>query len=662
MLESTILNTFSPRKQQAKTPSFLAQALNRFQAWALQNPDNYLSKVFLPIISFVEGILANNPTYLDSKRLAFGPNFCCSGQVVMGEFKTIEAALTSPQARTWRLGTSILDPNHAPNQDVGGRNVFLLSLSDKESSGSSDHENFRKCMQKYLLNDAATERQRDVITRRLLEQLGADYVDMPDGTNKDFFTNDKRGWMGFVLRYMHYILFGLDPNDDESVSLLTELHYTRLGTLHYFAGSSLLQSLNLKGHGNLPDLIEQAATIYENSPALADFEEDSSQDNVMTRRELAKLMTSIMSIAALQGPLHLGYTAMGYRTLPAYQGRQTSAIDPTDCWDKLDFNDRESVRLYLLECARLWPPVSATHRVAIKPFTTTVAGMKRTFPTGTKVLIPMILGLLDESFWGPTAYEFNAKRENLCPFHMGFNSVGNRSAGRICPGKDIALEMLVNVVITVGKVRRSSNEQKFSASAKGSEAPPCSQVVSTTMLIKKKQLKDIVTWMKVKHPTELPEVLQGIFFMDGNGLPDDCLTMYGSEWNADTLTLLLPVFAPVRWTFHSSTAGRILLHLVRFSRLTYSIRFSNETLQRAHITPILFRWYVPQWIVDFLMDRDESNPNGDIWHRKNSWFRRPPNGGYTLRRIVDKDGKDTPAFQDMLSKVDNDCLIIVKDS
>ena len=69
----------------------------------------------------------------------------------------------------------------------------------------------------------------------------------------------------------------------------------------------------------------------------------------------------------------------------------------------------------------------------------------------------MILGLLDEGFWGPTAYEFNAKRENLCPFHMGFHSVGDRSAGRICPGRDIALEMLVDVVSTVGKVRRSSS-------------------------------------------------------------------------------------------------------------------------------------------------------------------------------------------------------------
>lgn len=215
----------------------------------------------------------------------------------------------------------------------------------------------------------------------------------------------------------------------------------------------MLRSLNLLGHGDLSALIERAADIYENSPALADFSEDT--ENGMTRRELAKLMTAIMGIAGMQGPLHLGQTAMGYRPLPAYSGQKTAEIQPTDFWDELDLDDRASVKLFLLECARLWAPVSATHRVATAPFTVTIGGKQRTFPAGTKVLIPMILGLLDEGFWGSTVYEFNPKRENLCPFHMGFHSVGDRSAGRICPAKDIALDMLIDVLIAVGKTRRS---------------------------------------------------------------------------------------------------------------------------------------------------------------------------------------------------------------
>ena len=431
-------------------------ALNEFQVWALENPQEGLSKTMLPAIALIEGLIANEPTYLPIKRLAFGANFCCAGQVVMGEFATLEAALTSPQARGWRLGTSVLDPDLSPNQDVGGRNVFLLSLSDREPDGSSNHAAFRSCMQKYLFNSATTTRQGDEISRRLLDRLAADYTEMPHGAGGAFFTDVKRGWMGFLVSYLHYVIFGINPDDKESIELLTDLHYIRQSPLHYFAViGSLLQSLNLFGHGDFSALIERAATIYENSPALADFEE-SSENNGMTRRELAKLMTAIMGIAGLQGPLHLGYTAMGYRPLPAYKGTQTAQINPTEFWDALDLDDRQSIELFLLECARLWAPVSATHRVATEPFTATVGGKQRTFPAGTKVLIPLSLGLLDGSFWGSTVYEFNAKRENLCPYHMGFHAVGDRSAGRICPGKDVALKMLVDVVSTVGKVRRSS--------------------------------------------------------------------------------------------------------------------------------------------------------------------------------------------------------------
>jgi cytochrome P450 len=436
--------------------SFLNPALNDFQAWALQHPEEDLSKALLPILGFVEGLLANEPTYLTSKRRELGPNFCCAGQVVMGEFETLEAALTSPQARTWQLGTTVLDPDRSPNQDIGGRNVFLLSLSDEEAGGSSDHAAFRQCMQQYLLNDAASERQKDAIARRLLKQLAEDYKAMPHGSGGAFFTDDKRGLMQFMIRYLHYVLFGLNPDDDASMKLLTELHYTRLSPLHYMdIVGSLLQNLNVKGHGDLSNLIEQAATIYENSPALSNFQEEQPEYNHMTRRELAKLMTSIISIAALQGPLHLAYTSMGFRPLPAYPDQQTANINPTHYWDALNLDDREAVQRFLLECARLWAPVSATHRVATEPFTLTVAGKEHTFPAGTKILIPISLGLLDERFWGPTTYEFDAQRENLCPFHMGFHGVGDRSAGRICPGKAMALDMLVDMLTIVGKVRRA---------------------------------------------------------------------------------------------------------------------------------------------------------------------------------------------------------------
>ena len=55
--------------------TLLNPALDKFQAWAIQHPEDGLSQILMPIISFVEGMVANDPTYLDAKRQALGPNF-----------------------------------------------------------------------------------------------------------------------------------------------------------------------------------------------------------------------------------------------------------------------------------------------------------------------------------------------------------------------------------------------------------------------------------------------------------------------------------------------------------------------------------------------------------------------------------------------------------
>jgi hypothetical protein len=58
-----------------------------------------------------------------------------------------------------------------------------------------------------------------------------------------------------------------------------------------------------------------------------------------------------------------------------------------------------------------------------------------------------------------------------------------------------------------------------------------------------------------------------------------------------------------------------------------------------------------------LIDRDPNTPNGDIWYRKNSFFGKLADSGYTLCRIVGKDGNYTSAFPDMLSKIVRDFLL-----
>ncbi|MBW4644916.1 MAG: hypothetical protein KME23_18315 [Goleter apudmare HA4340-LM2] len=179
--------------------------------------------------------------------------------------------------------------------------------------------------------------------------------------------------------------------------------------------------------------------------------------------------------------------------------------------------------------------------------------------------------------------------------------------------------------------------------------------------IEKKQLDNIATWMTSTRETKLPSVLQGVFFMDGNPLPDDCITFYNLEWDAQTLTLLLPVFGRLQWTFHNSILGLLLLRGAQLVQFTYKIQFEDATLQRSQIIPLALGIPIPRFLIDATMCQEKDSKDGDTWKRKNIWLGGIPwVGEYTLRRIVDADGNYTPAFNDMLAKVQNDCLVIVE--
>ncbi|MUG94339.1 hypothetical protein F7734_18940 [Scytonema sp. UIC 10036] len=180
--------------------------------------------------------------------------------------------------------------------------------------------------------------------------------------------------------------------------------------------------------------------------------------------------------------------------------------------------------------------------------------------------------------------------------------------------------------------------------------------------IAQKQLDNIATWMIPIKQTNLPTVLRGIFHMDGNPLPDECITFYNLEWDTQTRSLVIPVFGPVQWTFHNSIFGWILLRSAELSQFKYKIQFDDETLQQAQIIPFAFGLPIPKWIVALTLSQDKDSSNGDTWQRKNFWFGGISRAGeYTLRRIVDENGRHTPAFNNMLTTSPNECLVITRD-
>jgi len=310
-----------------------------------------------------------------------------------------------------------------------------------------------------LTNRAALQRQKDATAQRLLSELSKDYAEMDHGLGGAFFTERDRGLTRFNVRYIHYVLLGLNPDDEAVIDPLFELYVDSFGILRFFSVFSNIAYLtNLAGARKWPKLFQQVASIYEESPGLANFKAGDPEYRDIAKKDFASVIIPLIGIAALAGPSALIQTATGGNALPPYAGHDLSDMDVTPYWDKIDLDDRTAVENYVFECGRLETPVFGSHRVATEPFMTTIRNKKRTFPKGTIIFIPLSAGMVDEDFWGPTTYEFDDKRENLCPFSMMFNSVGPRTNGRICPGKDIAVNAVVDIVTALGKVRRAAME------------------------------------------------------------------------------------------------------------------------------------------------------------------------------------------------------------
>merc|ERR1719401_2436858 len=107
--------------------------------------------------------------------------------------------------------------------------------------------------------------------------------------------------------------------------------------------------------------MDKMQKIYEESPALKNFK-GTPQNWNMTRAEIARGALGLMSIAGMQGTMHIMRTALGFNPLPKFNDALPK-VDQTKIWDKLDLQDRSALRSYAMESVRLNPPVSSSHYV-----------------------------------------------------------------------------------------------------------------------------------------------------------------------------------------------------------------------------------------------------------------------------------------------------------
>ena len=171
--------------------------------------------------------------------------------------------------------------------------------------------------------------------------------------------------------------------------------------------------------------------------------------------------------------------------------------------------------------------------------------------------------------------------------------------------------------------------------------------------------EDIDSYMTIgSDETNTPKNLQGLWWMDGNPLPDEVVSFASAQieaieedgeivgWEA-----YIPVYDEGIWTWHDSLAGRALYRAVEKNNLVYRGIF-NADWTFGQVTPnvrlfsVLPNLNIPQSrLLDFSMTQVTENE----WRRDSVLF-----GGessYRFRQIVDGEGNRLPAYDEYVQSI-----------
>lgn len=181
---------------------------------------------------------------------------------------------------------------------------------------------------------------------------------------------------------------------------------------------------------------------------------------------------------------------------------------------------------------------------------------------------------------------------------------------------------------------------------------------------------DLAAWVlyhKQKGKTPgLPEKLRGVFWMSTNAAPELLCTLEGQSFNPETRTINLDAGGHYSWSHSTGLAGWAYWWQLRVGYMFCAemhVKFDDDDYTHAELP--LYLWgcckdgrscdgcWCPgqgtgQW---WTMEQVDEN----TWERNIFFYCMPWKrwefGSYLLRRIIDGDGNQLPAFDDMMDSI-----------
>mmetsp|Transcript_22264 Transcript_22264/g.40111 ORF Transcript_22264/g.40111 Transcript_22264/m.40111 type:complete len:262 (+) Transcript_22264:69-854(+) len=159
-------------------------------------------------------------------------------------------------------------------------------------------------------------------------------------------------------------------------------------------------------------------------------------------------------------------------------------------------------------------------------------------------------------------------------------------------------------------------------------------------------------------PENLPDKFRGIFWMSTNAAPELLCTLEGGEFDPEKKMLKVDASGDLTWTYDTSRVGQVYWFfclMASLCRSKFYFYFTDDTftnVSHMHLyafdliyVPLMQTWAMEQ------ADVPGEEGQGNTWLRHIIFpFAKAPNetASYKLVKVLDKNGKQLPAFDEMM--------------
>ncbi|CAK9064844.1 Hypothetical protein (Fragment) [Durusdinium trenchii] len=162
--------------------------------------------------------------------------------------------------------------------------------------------------------------------------------------------------------------------------------------------------------------------------------------------------------------------------------------------------------------------------------------------------------------------------------------------------------------------------------------------------------KDALPQSKDDLSEDLPEKFRGVFWMSTDPSPELCTNFEAASFDAASRTMKLFPGAPYTWVWCDSYMGWAFYLFFTFINPIYTLQVRwDEAYRKAYLPSILFGCFNVDWMTCSAMYIEQLDDEGNEWARTSYVFGQTfKHGSYTLKKVIDKDGGELPAFDDMV--------------